>query len=337
MTRIPQVIAAALGTSLLLAACGGTDNAVTSTTSAPLGTSTSTTPTTTAASTTSTTTTTTTVAPAPAPQPNFVLSVDRWPTLSGAVYEGWVVIDGAPVSTGRFNVIDGQLIGDNGEAIGGGWVLNIDLAAVEVVVISIEPADDSDPSPSDTKFLAGDVVDGTAELSIAHPAALGTDFSAAAGAYVLATPTDGNRDIDEFSGVWFLVFPGPTAGLDLPTLPAGWTYEGWTVLDGIALTTGTFLTVTGSDNEAPFSGTVRTPNFPGEDFLQNAVEGLTFPTDIRGSLIVITVEPLAEANVIPFDLTILRGDVPLDAEIEPAQYPLSAEGFVAPTGTVELR
>ena len=49
----------------------------------------------------------------------------------------------------------------------------------------------------------------------------------------------------------------------VPTeLPAGWTYEGWTVIDGTPVTTGTFLAVDQSDNAAPFSGTVRTPNFP---------------------------------------------------------------------------
>ncbi len=259
-----------------------------------------------------------------------------WPEIAnGAHYEGWLIIDGAPVSTGRFNVVDGAVVDLDGNAVDH-FSVDADTSAATAVVISIEPHDDADPAPSDTHILAGDIVDGSAELTIAHPAALGTDFADASGEFVLATPTDGDRTNDEFSGVWFLTFPGPVAGLDLPELPAGWTYEGWTVIDGVPVTTGTFLSVEGSDDAAPYSGTVRTPAFPGEDYLQNAPDGLTFPTNLSGTTVVISVEPLAEDNPLPFALKPLLGPVPADAELEPVSYPLTNADFVAPTGTAHL-
>ena len=57
-------------------------------------------------------------------------------------------------------------------------------------------------------------------------AALGDDFSAAAGSYILAapsTPAVAAADDDYFRGIWFLdPTAGPAASLMLPTLPAGW-------------------------------------------------------------------------------------------------------------------
>ena len=259
-----------------------------------------------------------------------------WPELAnGAHYEGWLIINGIPVSTGRFNVVDGAVQDLDGNSVDH-FSVDADTTSATVVVISIEPADDTDPAPSDTHILAGDVVDGTANLTIAHPAALGTDFGDAAGEFVLATPTDGDRTNNEFSGVWFLSFPGPTAGLDLPELPAGWTYEGWTVIDGMPVTTGTFLAVDESDDSAPYSGTVRTPSFPGEDYLQNAPEGLTFPTNLSGATVVISVEPLVEDNPLPFALKLLAGPVPTDAELEPVAYPLTNADFVPLTGMATI-
>ena len=259
-----------------------------------------------------------------------------WPELAnGAHYEGWLIIDGIPASTGRFNVVDGAVQDLDGNPVDH-FSVDADTTSATAVVITIEPADDTDPAPSDTHILAGDITDGVADLTIAHPAALGTDFDDARGEFVLATPTDGDRTNDEFSGVWFLTFPGPTAGLDLPELPAGWTYEGWTVIDGIPVTTGTFLAVDESDDSAPYSGTVRTPSFPGEDYLQNAPDSLTFPTNISGATVVISVEPLAEDNPLPFALKPLAGPVPTDAELEPVSYPLSNADFVPLTGTATI-
>ncbi len=337
MNSIRRITLLAAGFALLTAACSGTDAATTTAPPAVQATtsSTSVAPTTATPTTTATSTTTTTTVPLPQLDLSFV----ELPFILQGTghYEGWLIIDGQPVSTGKFtaNSTGFNFADLNGDGIGT-FPLDFDPSGATAFVLSIEPDGDTDPAPSDTHILAGDIIDGVADLSISHPAALGTDFADASGEFVLATPTDGDRTNDEDPGIWFLTFPGPTPGLVLPELPDGWTYEGWTVIDGTPVTTGTFLAVDRSDDAAPYSGTVRTPNFPGEDFLQNAPEGLTFPTNLSGATVVVSLEPLAEDNPLPFAVKPLAGPVPADAELEPVSYPLSNADFTAPTGRATI-
>jgi len=245
--------------------------------------------------------------------PGLYFDVSNFPTLEDGVhYEGWAIIDGAPVTTGKFNVVDGKTVGLDGEEIKA-FHIEEDLGAATAIIVTIEPAGDTDTIPSETHFVAGDVdADGESKLTIDHPAALGTDFSDAAGQFILATPSNGN-DTDEFSGVWFLDPSGPAESLTLPTLPAGWVYEGWAVIDGVPVSTGTFLTAAGADSGEPFKGPDGTPPFPGEDFLLNAPDGVTFPTDLRELPIVISVEPYPDNAPTPFVLKPLVGMAPADA------------------------
>ncbi|NOX24209.1 MAG: anti-sigma factor [Actinobacteria bacterium] len=245
--------------------------------------------------------------------PGLYFDVANFPTLEDGVhYEGWAIIDGAPVTTGKFNVVDGKTVGLDGEEIKA-FHIEEDLGAATAIIVTIEPAGDTDTIPSETHFVAGDInADGESELTIDHPAALGTDFSDAAGQFILATPSNGNNT-DEFSGVWFLDPSGPAESLTLPTLPAGWMYEGWVVIDGVPVSTGTFLTAAGADSGEPFKGPDGTPPFPGEDFLTNAPAGVTFPTDLRELPIVISVEPYPDNAPTPFVLKPLVGMAPADA------------------------
>ncbi len=146
-----------------------------------------------------------------------------------------------------------------------------------------------------------------ATLTVDHPAALGTDFSDAAGTFLLATPTDGNNT-NELSGIWFLEVPGPNPSLVLPQLPPGWVYEGWAVIDGVPVTSGTFLQATGFDDFDGFSGDQGGPPFPGEDYLKNAPPGLTFPTDLTGATVVVSVEPSPDDSPAPFAIKPLTGN-----------------------------
>ena len=252
------------------------------------------------------------------------------PLGSGFVYEGWVIIDGAPVSTGRFAI----------EADGSQTLftssLADDVSTATTVVITIEPAVDPDPGPADPKPLAGDVVDGVAELSVAHPAALGDDFSTAGGSYFIATPTTANNADDDYSGVWFIdVSTGaPQQGLDVPTLPAGWVYEGWAVIDGQPVSTGRFVDPGAPDDFSGFSGPDGSPPFPGEDFIVNAPDGLTFPTDIRGGAIVLSIEPADDDSPAPFAFKPLASDIPEGVDV-PYVGELGA-GPALPTGVATL-
>ena len=53
--------------------------------------------------------------------------------------------------------------------------------------------------------------------------------------------------------------------------------------------------------------------FPGEDYLQNAPAGLTFPTDLKGATLVISVEPSPDNSPNPFTLKPLAHVVPANA------------------------
>lgn len=227
----------------------------------------------------------------------------------GFTYEGWIIVDGAPLTTGTFD------INENGEPTRSNFEINTeDLEKATTFVLTIEPSPDPDPAPSDVHILGGDIVNGRANLTVGHTTAIGTDFINSTGGYILATPTDGGNTSDETSGVWFLdPTAGPGPSLNLPELPSGWIYEGWAVINGTPVSTGTFRDATGSDNFGGYSGNQAGPPFPGEDFLQNAPNNLSFPTDLSGQTIVISIEPVPDNSSSPFTLKPLVGPVPSNA------------------------
>jgi hypothetical protein len=242
------------------------------------------------------------------------------------VYEGWLIVDGSPVSTGTFTV--------NSTGVLSQTTFDADISDLEAAtkfVLSIEPTVDSDPAPSAVKILGGDFSSNTATLSVGDGAALGDNFSTAAGSYILATPTDA-LSTNENSGVWWLV-PGGTPGLTLPTLPSGWRYEGWAVVNGMPLSTGTFTSVSGVDAAAPYSGANAGPAFPGEDFLNNAPTGLTFPLDLSGATVVVSVEPFPDNDSKPFLLKPLVATVPANAA-DHTSYNMTNNNSTNPVGTV---
>lgn len=209
---------------------------------------------------------------------------------SDFVYEGWLIVNGSPVSKGTFTSVSFPQT----------FPVGIDdLNSASTFVLSIEPATDNDPAPAATKLLAG-------------------DFSSSWGKYILATPTDAD-DSNEASGVWFLDNSSGSAavGLGLPTLTDGWKYEGWIVLNGTPISTGTFTDpATADDNAAtsPYKGTTGNgPGFPGEDYLIGSAAGVNFPTDLKGATVVVSVEPYPDNSTLPFTLKPLAHSVPTDA------------------------
>jgi len=213
----------------------------------------------------------------------------------GYVYEGWLITADGPVSAGRFSDPSGLNM----------MFATADLDATSAYVLTIEPAEGDDPAPSDTHVLAGDLTDGSATLTLDHAAALGTDFTAAAGTFILETPTSAATD-DYDQGIWFLEMggSGPMASLTLPVLPDGWAYEGWVVVDGQPVSTGRFTDAGAADSDGagPEAGTEMSPPFPGQDFI-------TPPTMLAGTTAVISVEPDPDDSPMPFALKPLVGDV----------------------------
>ena len=247
---------------------------------------------------------------------------------SDYVYEGWIIVDGSPITTGRFSVNDtGGLSQTN---------FNLDISALEAAstfVLTIEPAVGDDPAPSNVHILAGNFLGNSGQLSIEHGAALANNFSTVNGKYILATPTNGSNT-DENSGVWFLDLSSgaPAVGLSLPVLPSGWKYEGWVVTNGTPVTSGKFTSVSTFDEFDGFSSTMAGPPFPGEDYLINAPSGLTFPLDLAGGKAVISIEPHPDNSPNPFLLKPLVGDIPANA-LDHTTYDLN-QNLNFPIGTV---
>lgn len=227
------------------------------------------------------------------------------------VYEGWIIVNDAPVTTGTFTVDDSGTLSKTSFTVDAAQ-----LASATKFVLSIEPSNDTDPAPAATKLLAGDFSGTSATVSSKNM--LG-DFGTAAGKYILATPTDGNNTTNEESGVWFLDNSSgtPATGLTLPTLPDGWKYEGWAVINGTPVSTGTFTDVAMEDENAktsPYKGSAGNgPAFPGEDYLTGTAAGVSFPTDLKGATIVISVEPSPDNSAAPFAVKPLAHKVPTNA------------------------
>ena len=231
---------------------------------------------------------------------------------SDFAYEGWLIVDGAPITTGVFNV------NDNGELSKTKFSIDSEkLKKATKFVLTIEPANDSDPAPAKTHILAGDFSGNTASVTTAPVG----DFSNISGKYILATPTNGPMS-SEKSGIWFLDLStgAPTEGLMLPTLSSGWKYEGWVVINGMPVSTGTFTNTKATDEFNGFSGPMPLGMvngsdgfFPGEDFLKAAPAGLNFPTDLSGGKAVISVEPYPDNSAKPFAIKPLVGDIPMSA------------------------
>jgi len=245
---------------------------------------------------------------------------------SDYVYEGWIIVNGQPVSTGTFTSATFP------------QTFSVDanqLDSATRFVLSIEPAVDPDPAPAPTKVLVGDF-NGT--IASVNTGIVG-DFSNASGAFFLRTPTDevpgSGNNMNDFYGVWFGT-PGmpPTPNFALPTLPAGWAYEGWVIGDSGPLSTGTFTEFANRDSFTDFSGTEfnEGPSVPGEDFFLNAPAGETFPLDVRGRTVVISVEPVPDDSPAPFAMKPLVGTA--GNETAPSTHPFGLNLASLPTGSV---
>jgi hypothetical protein len=161
-------------------------------------------------------------------------------------------------------------------------------------------------------------------------AALGTDFSTAMGSYILNAPSAGGAS-PYYNGIWWLdpnAGPGPT--LVIPTLPDGWVYEGWVVGDSGPVSTGRFVSASGvdSDGPGPDAGPMAAPPFPGQDFVDPAV-------DLRGHVAVISVEPDPDNSPGPFTLKPLVDRVIDDLGAGVLQ-PMSRNPAALPSGHAAL-
>lgn len=164
------------------------------------------------------------------------------------------------------------------------------LHRAQEFVITVERksnANDSNLVLSTRKILAGRFSNAASNLLIGEGI---TNFSNVIAEFNLATPTN-RPDAEELSGIWFLdSINAPVAGLKLPVLYSGWIYEGWVEINSKLVSTGRFSDPKKADLFSAYGGDSTGYNFPGEDFIKNAPAGLTFPTNLSGAKVYVSIE-----------------------------------------------
>jgi len=261
-------------------------------------------------------------------------------------YQAWLVsqngttLIGTPVVV--FNVNDLGLMVDPvaDTLISGPWLANAGVEAVLGVAISLEMSSQLVVYSSNTFILSGEVAQGSATLTTGDAVALNTSFSNTSGRYALLTPTDQDPE-NELSGLWFMDTATDPAGpgLDIPSAPVGWIYEGWVEAGGQPISTGKFGDPTLADSSSAYSGTLAGPSFPGEDFLTDAPQGFQFPLDLAGADVYVTLEPWMEFDndpAEPFFLKELAGQVPADP-VPSTLYDLLSLADQLPSGTATIQ
>ena len=268
---------------------------------------------------------------------NLTLNLNGLESLGdGFLYEGWVLIDDVPTSTGTFSVDASGVLSNTTFSV------NTELLeAADAFVLSIEPDPDPDPAPAATKLLVAPFGDG--DTATVGYDTVG-DFTDIGGTFFMRTPTDedmangeANNGNDQY-GVWYGI-PGvpPLPSLMLPSLEPGWIYEGWVITDNGPISTGTFTDFDMADDNAGdengfsailFGG----PPIPGEDFFRNAPDGVVFPLDVRNRTVVVSVEPVPDDSPAPFVLKPLLGVAGIDTA--PTTYDFGSNTVSFPTGSV---
>ncbi|HSL88037.1 MAG TPA: hypothetical protein VK870_01900 [Ignavibacteriaceae bacterium] len=154
----------------------------------------------------------------------------------------------------------------------------------------------------------------------------------------LLTPTD-SLNVTPLSGIWFVdsVSQTITAGLELPELYGGWRYEGWVEVNGVLVSTGRFSSPRGVDQLNEYGSTLDPLPFPGEDFLANAPAGLTFPLNLSGAKVYITMEINDNRNAgTSAGIIIFEGTVPNPAQ-SGVTYTMANANATLPSGDAIIK
>ena len=232
-------------------------------------------------------------------------SGDTLPALGDEyVWEGWMITPDGPKSTGHFEREAGK------DVYGFGVAPEVVRRATKFV-LTIEPADEPEGTPSAQKYLGGYLVGDRARITTTFgPTLDGASLEDTSGEFFLAAPSGRNNSATDYrNGIWFIdnSGSGKAAGLDLPELDNGWTYEGWVVGEDGPISTGRFDSPSEADSDrgGPFAGAAGTPPFPGQDFvLSDGRRDLT-----AGYKAVITVEPKPDNSPKPFAPKPLAGSI----------------------------
>ncbi len=262
------------------------------------------------------------------PEPTISLSIANLPHLEhdDGHYELWATFldfnksagedglmhDEGFMSLGQFNFSElGEVVDLDGNPMRFVIPAGEDVQLLDDVIITVgrhihEPGSPNEPGPAIAggKFY-GDERTAIADISVSYVDAFGTNFSSVTGSYTLTAPS--SVPTDSNSGVWFFVpNPTPAPGLrNLPSLPAGWTYEGWMVSLTTFHSTGKFMKADSADFDGagPGKGPGSGLNFPGQDFIVGdpARPDLSAP----GFSFMVTIEPSPDNSAAPFFLRLV--------------------------------
>ncbi|MFN0156519.1 MAG: hypothetical protein ACKVRP_00440 [Bacteroidota bacterium] len=294
------------------------------------------------------------------PEPIFSLSIANLPHLDhdDGNYELWATFldfnkslgpdglmhDEGFMSLGAFNISPGGDVVDlDGHPMHFRISAGEDAQLLDDVVVSIErhshgidTVEGPGPIIAGGKFR-GDEQNAIADISITYLDAFGTNFSAVTGAYTLTAPSSDPADSN--SGVWFFEQnSAPTPGLrNLPSLPEGWTYEGWAVNAASFLSTGKFTKADSADFDGagPGKGPGNGLNFPGQDF----IVGDPARPDLSSLeyWFMITVEPSPDNASGPFFFTLLSNGAQRPASRLVAVPMTNVIALYAPAGQVVVQ
>ncbi len=202
-----------------------------------------------------------------------------------------------------------------------------DIQQAQLFWLTIEEenaVNDSTFNISNRIVLGGRFALGGCNLAIGEKALSFDNYSVT---FNLLTPTDG-PNLNETSGVWFVEIDTAgefSTGLNIPELYGGWIYEGWVEVNGEYLSTGRFESTVGADLSKLYGESGTGLPYPGEDFLTNAPQDVTFPLDLSGKMIYISAELNDGRNygTAPY-IILFEATVPVNAETRVAYEMVNA-------------
>jgi hypothetical protein len=237
--------------------------------------------------------TATSLAPLPEGQGTYVLwglGERRATNKLGLFYvnEAGAVVDGSGVPLSAFTTED------------------VTMRTLQGILVTIEANTDGD-TPAGMQILSGTFIERVATLTVPISASV---LSATGGLRVF-TPTDG-EDTNENAGVWMMDSAGEPS-LVLPDTSAALNYETFIEVDGMNLNLGRFEVASTKDDTCRFCANFEEfdqPGRPGDDLLLNAPDGLSFPRDVSGSIVRISLEGRFNDFVQQSQLVILEAVLP---------------------------
>lgn len=240
------------------------------------------------------------------------INIENLPSISEtAKYQAWFYGENAAV--GKIGVLTPDA---NGKVDAVFDVKLSEMKRAKYILVTVEPNlhDSLILRPGPLRLIAGTIGVNSAALTAQHDLAKKLNFTEAAGKYTLYTPTSAATN-DEKSGVWFVELLNNTAsaGLNLPPVPAGCAYQGWVITNGQTISTGKFTVLDDSDLDDTYSDELAAPKFPGEDFIKEPPAGFTFPLDLSGASLFITLESSADVSDLPAGVKVLQATIPADA------------------------